>query len=89
MYDNNLSHAPASNQVTHVLLAGFPMSSSPIHVISTSTLAEDHLYSSCYVGTQVGKILIDPFLLIKSHHIKYYAHNRVKGLIILSEVTNI
>ena len=50
MYDKNLPHAPASNRVTYVLLAGFPMSYSSIHAILTCILAEDHLYSSCYEG---------------------------------------
>jgi len=31
MHDKNLPHASASNQVTHLLLVGFPMSYSPYH----------------------------------------------------------
>ena len=32
MYNNNLPHAPANNRVTHILLAGFPISySDPRH----------------------------------------------------------
>jgi len=43
MYDNNLPHTPASNQVTYVLLACFPMSYSSIRAIPTCTLTKDHL----------------------------------------------
>jgi len=43
MYDNNLPHAPASNRVTHILLAHFPMSYSSIHTILTCTLVEAQL----------------------------------------------
>ena len=90
MYDNNLPHLPASNQVIHVLLAGFPMRYSLIHVRPTCTLAKDYLYNSCYEGLQGEIVLIDSCMLIKSHyiHIKYL-DNHVKVLILPLEVTDI
>ena len=86
MYDNNLPHGPASNQATHVLLACFPMSHSPIHAILICTLAEDHLYRDVSWEITHRSMSVDQITL---YSFKYYAHNRVKGLIIPPKVVDI
>jgi len=67
MYENNLPHPLASNQMIHVLLASFLMRYSPIYAYLHARLRKIIGIVHVMRETQAKKVHINPYMLIKSH----------------------